>query len=144
MGRETMGDADVVYSGDPAMLDIDLVHGFLSNSYWAQGRSRDTVARSIQHSLCMGAYLENSQVGFARLVTDRAVFAYLADVFVLPPQRGRGIASGLVARLMAHPEVQGLSTVLLKTDDAHPLYRRMGFSAISDPERFMVYTAARP
>ena len=128
----------IEFSADVDRLDVDLIHRFLAESYWAEGRSRERVVRSIKYTLCMAAYDGETQVGFGRLVTDRAVFAYLADVFVLPDYRQRGIARRLVQSLLAHPEVASLSSVLLKTADAHPLYRELGFEELPDPERFMM------
>src|SRR4051794_35096635 len=95
-------------SSDPARIDISLVHDFLSSSYWAKGRSREVVERSIEHSLCFGVYENGGQIAFARVITDRAVFAYLADVFVVPEHRGRGIASLLLEAILAHPELEGI------------------------------------
>src|SRR5262245_56215655 len=95
--------ADFEISADPARIDIDVVHRFLTKSHWAQGRSRRVVERCIRNSLCFGAYTAGRQIAFARAITDRAVFAYLADVFVLPEFRGRGIAKELIRAVLAHP-----------------------------------------
>lgn len=122
---------------DPARLDRDLVHGFLASSYWATGVPRDVVERSIEHSIVFGVYRGAAQVGFARVVTDRATFAYLADVFVLPEHRGLGVGGWLVATVLKHPELQGLRRWMLATEDAHGLYERHGFSGLADPSRFM-------
>ena len=124
-------------STEPARLDIALIHHFLSESYWAQGRSREVVERSIRNSLCFGAYVERRQVGFARVVTDRAVFAYLADVFVLPEHRGRGLGKALTQAALNHPDLRGLSVVLLRTRDAHSLYSQFGFQALPRPDEMM-------
>ena len=117
-------------SDDRARLDLDVVHGFLSGeSYWARGRSRERVERSIEHSLPFGLYrADGRQVGFARVVTDRATFAWLADVFVVAEERGRGLSKWLVECILAHPELQGLRRWILATHDAHELYRRYGFA----------------
>ncbi len=129
---------DVAFSFDAARLDRDVIHRFLSDeAYWSLGISRATVDRSIDHSLSIGAYRDVQQIGFARLVTDRATFAYLADVFVLPHERGRGIAREMVRTLMAHEDAQGLRRVLLFTADAHALYRDFGFAPLAKPERAM-------
>ena len=122
---------------DPARLDRDLVHAFLTSSYWAAGVPRDVVERSIEHSIVFGVYRGAVQVGFARVVTDRATFAYLADVFVLPEHRGLGVAGWLVATVLRHPELQGLRRWMLATADAHGLYEHHGFAALADPSRFM-------
>jgi GNAT superfamily N-acetyltransferase len=118
-------------STDPRRLDLDVIHAFLSRSYWAEGIPRDVVQRSIGNSLPFGVYDEDRQVGFARVVTDRATFAYVADVFVLEEYRGRGLSKWLMECILAHPELQGLRRWQLSTRDAHALYARYGFT---DPE----------
>ncbi len=124
-------------STDPARLDLALIHRWLSeSSYWARGRSMEMVVRAIENSLPFGAYLDGQQVGFARVVTDRATFAWLADVFILDEYRGRGYGKALVAAVLAHPELQGLRRWLLATRDAHGLYAQSGFVPVP-PERFM-------
>jgi GNAT superfamily N-acetyltransferase len=131
-------DGDVLVSTDPARLDLDVIHGFLSaESYWAAGIPRETVARSIRHSLCFGAYDGGRQVGFARVMSDYATVAYLADVFVLPSHRGRGIGKRVMATITGHPALQGLRIWVLYTRDAHGLYRQFGFTASHCPERLM-------
>jgi GNAT superfamily N-acetyltransferase len=124
-------------SDDPAQLDVSVIHGFLRESYWAKGISREVVERSLRGSLCFGLYEGRTQVGFARCVTDRATFAYLADVFVLPSHRGRGLASWLMECIGAHPELQGLRRWNLVTRDAHGLYAQHGFTPVRYPERYM-------
>jgi GNAT superfamily N-acetyltransferase len=124
-------------STDPARLDLDVVHGYLARSYWAEGVPRAVVARSLAGSLCFGLYEGARQVGFARAITDRATYAYLADVFVLEPFRGQGLGVWLVECVMAHPDLQGLRRWSLVTRDAHALYRRFGFTALPAPERSM-------
>ena len=124
-------------STDPARIDLDLVHGFLAASYWAAGIPREVVRRSIEHSLCFGLYQQDRQVGFARVVTDRATFGYLGDVFVLEPYRGRGLARWLMEVVHAHPELQGLRRWVLLTRDAHDLYRGAGYTPLAAPERYM-------
>jgi GNAT superfamily N-acetyltransferase len=130
-------DAEFEISTDPARLDIDLVHGFLQNSYWARGRRRAIVERSIGHSLCFGVYRAGQQIAFARVVSDRAVFAYLMDVFVLPEFRGRGISKALMRAVLEHPDLQNLRVFLLATRDAHGLYAQFGFRPLAEPERWM-------
>jgi len=131
---------DYQVSTDPARLDVELIHGFLRESYWAEGIPRDIVARAIQNSLCFGAYSRNQQIAFARVVSDFATFAYLADVFVLAPWRGRGISKALMAEIVRHPDLQNLRRWLLGTKDAHGLYQRYGFTAPRFPERNMERT----
>jgi GNAT superfamily N-acetyltransferase len=123
---------------DPTRLDRSAIHQFLSvDSYWAKGITRDRVDRAIAGSLCVGAYAGAAQVGFARVVTDRATFAYLADVFVLPQARGQGVAHRMVRRLQEHPELHGLRRWLLATRDAHALYADLGWKPLQAPERWM-------
>jgi len=118
---------DYTISTDPRRLDLDVIHGFLTRSYWAEGRSRERVALSIAHSLPFGLYHPSGQVGFARVVTDHVVIAYLADVFVLEPHRGRGLAKWLVETVLGVPELRRMRRWILGTRDAHGLYRRFGF-----------------
>ena len=132
-------ELQVEISTDPTRLDVDLIHSFLTESYWAAGRSRQAVEKSIKNSLCFGAYVGKEQVAFARLVTDKATFAYLADVFVAPGWRARGVSKQLLQQVLDHPEVAGVS-MLLRTRDAHDLYKRFGFAALKEPERFMMLT----
>ena len=116
-------------STDPAQLDVPLIHQFLSEqSTWAGGMPRALLERAIAHSLCFGMYLDGRQIGFARVVTDRATFANLVDVFVLPGHRGHGYSKRLVAAIVAHPDLQGLRRFTLATGDAHGLYARFGFT----------------
>jgi GNAT superfamily N-acetyltransferase len=129
-------------STDRARLNVDLIYAFLAESYWAAGRSRAAVEKSISHSLCFGAYIRGEQVAFARVVTDQATFGYLADVFVVPEWRGRGISKQLIQEILDHPDLADIS-LLLRTRDAHELYRRFGFRACEDPERFMTLVNKR-
>jgi len=127
---------DLEISTDPARIDVDLVHSFLSTSYWAQGRSRELIERSIANSICFGAYTSGRQVAFGRVVTDRAVFAYLADIFVVPAFRGRGLATALVRAMLDHPDVAGVR-IMLRTRDAQGFYARLGFGPLPDPGEMM-------
>ena len=124
-------------STDRSKLDVDVIHGFLTRSYWAEGIPRETVARAIENSLCFGVYNGAEQVGFARVISDFATYAYLADVFILEPYRERGLGKELVATVMAHPELQGLRRWSLGTRDAHGLYAQFGFIALENPSRMM-------
>lgn len=132
-----MNPHQIEISSDPARLDVALVYQFLSQSYWASGRSREVVERSLRHSLCFGAYCADRQIGFGRAITDRAVFAYIADVFVLPPWRGRGVGKSIVSAMLEDPDLCGLQTVLLRTRDAHELYRKFGFGPVTAPQDMM-------
>jgi GNAT superfamily N-acetyltransferase len=125
-------------STDPSRLDLDVIHGFLTNCYWAKGIPREVVARSIEHSLCFGIYdSKDGQVGFARVVSDLATVAYLGDVFVLESHRGRGLGKWMMERIMKHPALQNLRRWILVTRDAHSLYAQYGFTSLSAPERYM-------
>ena len=124
-------------STDASMLDLEVVHGYLSRSYWAAGIPEDVVRRSIENSLCFGVYRGEEQAGFARVVTDRATFAYLADVFVLEEHRRQGIGKWLVEVILSHPDLQGLRRWMLATRDAHDLYRRYAFTELARPGIFM-------
>jgi GNAT superfamily N-acetyltransferase len=124
-------------STDPARIDLVAVHAFLTNSYWAAGIPLETVEHSIRNSLCFGIYRGNRQVGFARVITDRATFAYLGDVFVLPEYRGQDLSKWMMECIMAHPDLQGLRRWSLLTRDAHGLYRQFGFTELKSPQRWM-------
>lgn len=128
---------DLEISTDPARIDLDVVYGFLSTSYWAQARPREAVERSIANSIPFGAYTGGRQVAFARVVTDRAVFGYLADVFVLPEFRGRGISKVLMRAILAHPDLATVTIILLRTRDAHGLYAQFGFEPLPNPDETM-------
>ncbi len=130
---------------DRARLDVALIHRYLSEeSYWAKGIPRERLERAIANSLCFGVFEDGAQVGFARVITDRATFAYLADVFVLPSHRGRGISKTIMEAVRAHPDLQGLRRWHLSTLDAHGLYEQYGFRALSMPERHMEILAKNP
>jgi GNAT superfamily N-acetyltransferase len=122
---------------DPQRLDIDAIHAYLGRSFWAEGIPRATVAKSIANSLCFGLFDSDKQVGFARVVTDRATYAYLCDVYVLETHRGSGLGKWLIETVMAHPDLQGLRRFQLVTRDAHGLYSRHGFESPLNPERHM-------
>ncbi len=126
-----------VISTDPERLDRELIHAFLRTAYWSPNVPRDVVDRSIDNSLVFGLYdATGAQAGFARVVTDKATFAYLADVFVLDEHRGRGLGKWIVETVLAHPDLQGLRRIALGTQDAHSLYERYGFRQ-ADVERLM-------
>ena len=138
-------------STDPSRLQLAAIHAYLTRSYWSPGIPQDVVARAIENSMCFGLYLGDTQaphgetqaphgdtqVGFARVVTDKASFAYLADVYVLEEHRGQGLSKRLVEAVLAHPELQGMRRFLLATRDAHGLYAQFGFKAPAKPENFM-------
>jgi GNAT superfamily N-acetyltransferase len=119
-------------------LDVPLIHRFLSEeSAWARGIPIETVHTSILHSLNFGGFLGASQVAYARVVSDRATFAYLVDVFVLKEHRGKGYSRALVGAVIAHPQLQGLRRFMLATSDAHGLYAKFGFAPSSRPQTLM-------
>ncbi|HXD34352.1 MAG TPA: GNAT family N-acetyltransferase [Pyrinomonadaceae bacterium] len=129
-------------STDRAELDVPLIHDFLSNStYWATGRKIEVVQRSLDNSLCFGLFKiddgNKQQVGFARVVTDYATFGWVADVFILPSERGQGLGKWLTDVIISHPDLQGFRRWVLATKDAHELYRRVGFRELHRPERWM-------
>lgn len=131
-------------STDPSLLDVDVIHGFLREAYWSPGIPRDIVERAIRGSIAFGVYDDGRQVGFARVVTDCATYAYLADVFVLESHRGRGLSRWLMECIMSHPELQGLRRWSLVTRDAHGLYEKFGFVRITRPERHMEIVKTNP
>jgi GNAT superfamily N-acetyltransferase len=124
-------------STDVARLDVEALHAFLSQSYWSPGLPRAVLERALSNSLCFGAYEGGRQVGFARVVTDRATFAWVCDVFVVESHRRRGIADALMGAVTSHPELQGLRRWSLATRDMHALYRRHGFLPLADARRAM-------
>lgn len=126
-------------STDTHRVDLDVVHRFLAEAYWSRGIPREVVAKSIEHSLIFGLYRIEPprQIGFARVITDYATFAYLSDVFILEPFRGQGLARWMMEVIVAHPDLQGLRRWLLATRDAHDVYRHIGFRGLANPERFM-------
>jgi len=122
---------------DKQRLDIGAIHDFLSQSYWSAGIPRAVVERAIENSLCFGVLLGSQQVGFARVITDKATFAYLADVYILPEHRGKGLSRRLMNEVIHHQDIQGLRRLLLATRDAHGLYRKFGFRPLAAPDRIM-------
>lgn len=130
---------EYLISTDRARLDVDLISTFLSErAYWAPGRPRAVVERSLANSLCFGVYAGAAQAGLARVVTDYATFAWVCDVFILEAHRGQGLSKWLIETVVAHPELQGLRRMLLATRDAHGLYQRHGgFAPLHAPERWL-------
>jgi GNAT superfamily N-acetyltransferase len=128
---------DYVITTDKRRLDVDVIHAYLTQSYWSPGIPRATVERAIANSICFGILRGTEQIGFARVVTDRATFAYLADVFIVEPHRGKGLAKALMRTIQAHEDLQGLRRFLLATRDAHGLYRQFGFTELGNPSRIM-------
>jgi len=138
------GAGEVSISTDPSRLDLDVIHGYLTRSYWGKGISRETVERSIAGSLCFGLFKGARQIGFARVITDRATFAYLADVFILEEFRGRDLGKRLMETIRAHPDLRNLRRWMLVTRDAHGLYEKFGFGPLAHPERHMEIEEGNP
>lgn len=136
-GKVATVTPEIEISTDQARLDIDVIHGSLQTSYWAKDRKREVIERAIRNCLCFGVYVGGRQVAFARVLSDRAVFAYLMDVFVIPEFRGQGISKALMRAILDHPDLQNLRTFLLATQDAHGLYEQFGFRALEHPGRWM-------
>jgi ribosomal protein S18 acetylase RimI-like enzyme len=143
-------DGSFLVSDDKTRLDIGFIHAFLSEeAYWSSGIPRSVVEKAIDHSLCFGLYDGETQIGFSRVVTDRATFAWLCDVFVIPAFRRRGLARMMITAVLEHPDMRGLRRTLLATRDAQELYRTCGFHPLPTPDRWMaiadpdVYSKAR-
>jgi GNAT superfamily N-acetyltransferase len=126
-------------STDPQRLDLEVIHGFLQHSYWSPGIPRAIVAAAVRNSYCFGLFDQDQQIGFARVVTDFASVAYLADVFVLPAYRGQGLATWLMECVVTCPALRLVRNMLLATRDAHNLYRKVGFETIESPDKWMIY-----
>jgi GNAT superfamily N-acetyltransferase len=129
--------SDIILSDDKALLDVARIHGWLASSYWSPGIARELVERAIAGSHCLGAYRGEEQVGYARMITDHATFAWLADVWVDESVRGRGLGKKLVAWFLDHPRFQGIRRFALVTRDAHTVYETQGFHALIKPDRYM-------
>lgn len=132
-----MATHPLVISTDPSLLDVPFIHGFLSTSYWAKGRSLEDMETIIRHSLNFGAYLDDQQIGYARVVTDFVQFAYLLDVFIAPNQQGKGYSKQLMTHLLNAPELKRVKVWRLATTDAHALYKQFGFQPLAKPENLM-------
>ena len=137
MKTETFTQNNYTISTDKSKLDLDFIHGYLSRSYWAEDIPKEIVAKAIVNSLCFGVYNSQKQIGFARVVSDYATFAYLADVFIIEEERGKGLSKWLMESILKHPELQGLRNFSLLTRDAHTLYEKFGFKNLEKPGNFM-------
>ena len=124
-------------STDKSRLQFDVIQGFLSQTYWSPGIPPEIVRRSAENSLCFGIYKKDTQVGYARIISDYTTFAYLADVFVLESERGKGLSKWLMETIKQHPDLQGLRRWMLITKDAHTLYSQFGFELANNPENIM-------
>ena len=132
-----MLEESIFITDDKSILQIEVIHRFLANSYWSKNIPVETVIQSIENSICFGVYVESKQVGFARVISDKATFAYLADVFILEAYRGNGLSKMLMKHIMNHASLQGLRRWLLATRDVHGLYAQYGFQPLEIPERWM-------
>jgi len=128
---------DLIISDDKTKLDIELIHKFLSTSYWAKGRTIEEVKKSIEHSICFGVYKDSKQIGFARIVTDYTLIAYLMDVFILEEHRGKGFSKLLLKKIFEDDRFKSIKKWMLATKDAHTLYTQFGFENIKNPDRLM-------
>jgi GNAT superfamily N-acetyltransferase len=133
---ETQRD-DYTISTDPVRLDVDAIAAMLTRAYWAQGRTREMIARYAQHSLVFGIYHGEKQIGLARIVSDYTTFAWLCDVFIHEEHRGKGLGKWLMETIHGHPDLQGLRRWMLATRDAHGLYEQFGWTPLDNPERWM-------
>jgi len=127
----------ITISTDKSKLQIDVIHQFLATTYWAKGRTLDEVKNTIENSFCFGVYLNNEQIGFARIVTDYVVFVYIMDVFILPNYRGEGFSKQLMETINTEPKLQSCKVWMLKTSDAHNLYKQFGYTSLKHPEKVM-------
>ena len=127
---------------DVASMDLDAIHAYLTRSYWSEGISKELVARAMAGSICFGLFDAGRQIGFARVITDRATYAYLCDVYILEAYQGRGLGTWMMRELMSHPDLQGLRRFGLVTRDAHGLYEKLGFAPLANPSGHM--EIARP
>jgi N-acetylglutamate synthase-like GNAT family acetyltransferase len=128
---------DLIISDDKNKLDIEVIHNFLTTSYWSGGRTIEAVKKSIEHSICFGVYKDDKQIGFARIVTDHTVIAYLMDVFILEEYRGKGFSKLLLNRIFEDDRFNNIKKWMLATKDAHSLYAQFGFEKIKNPDRLM-------
>lgn len=137
MTKFEIQNGDYTISSDKSLLDFEVIHQFLSLSYWSSNIPMDIVKRAAENSLTFGVYQQEKQVGYARIISDYATFAYLADVFIIETHRGKGLSKWLIESILQHPDLQGLRRWLLATKDAHGLYAQYGFQALDMPDRFM-------
>jgi len=127
----------ITISTDKSKLQMEVIHEFLTKAYWAKGRTIEEVKKSIEHCLCFGVYLDEKQIGFARIATDFTVFAYILDVFILPEYQGNGYSKQLMKAINEEPQLKSCKVWMLKTSDAHGLYKQFGYSELKHPEKVM-------
>lgn len=127
----------IVISKDKSKLNIEVIHSFITNSYWGKGRTINEVEKTIEKSICYGVYKNDTQIGFARVVTDYTVFVYVMDVFILPTYRGKGYSKKIMRSITTDEDLKNCKTWMLKTSDAHGLYNKYGFTELKNPEKVM-------
>lgn len=125
------------FTSEKHLMNTEVIYAYLAQSYWSPGIPREVVGRAIEGSLCFGVFHQGNQIGFARVVTDKATFAYLADVFIIQPYLGKGLSKRLMTFILAHADLQGLRRFMLATRDAHGLYKEFGFAELANPARFL-------
>ena len=130
-------DKNILVSSDKSLLDFDVIYNFLTNSYWGKNFTVESIKKSIDNSFCFGAFIENKQIGFARIITDFTRLAYLADVFILPEYQGKGYGKYMLAQIFENPELKNINKWALNTADAHGLYKQFGFDKMAEPEKYM-------
>ncbi len=135
--------SELQISTDKTLLDKNIIFSFLSSSYWAYNRPKEVIQKSLDNSLCFGLYYKNAQIGFARVVTDYSIFAYLADVFVLEKFRGNGAGAILINSILHYPGLKDVKKWMLATKDAHSFYEKSGFKSLKDPLKYMEYTPSK-
>ena len=130
-------DNNYSISDEKSLLQIEVIHNYLKDAYWCEGIPKVIIERSIEGSICFGIYQNNNQIGFARVISDKATFAYLADVFILEQHRRQGLSKRFMKFILAHPDLQEIRGWMLGTKDAHGLYEQFGFTELPEPKRFM-------
>ncbi len=130
-------NGEYLISTDKSKLDVGIIYNFISQSYWGKDATIEKINRSIENSLCFGIYINNTQIGFARVITDFVGFAFIADVFIVKNFQGRGLSKWLMKVILDYPELQGLRRWMLATKDAHSLYKKFGFKQLENPKQFM-------
>jgi len=135
--KSTEINDELIISTDKSKLNLELIYNFLNTAYWSKGRSTKIIDRSIKHSLCFGVYYKNKQLGFARVVTDCSIFAYLADVFVVEEYQGQGVGKKLIQTILNFSELKNIKRWMLATTDAHKFYSQFGFKGLEHPEKIM-------
>lgn len=128
----------ITFTNNHELMDINLIHNFLTNSYWSQGVTKERVETAINNSFCFGVFDDNAQIGFARVTTDYAFFAYIADLFIIEEYRGRGLSKQLMEEILNHDKLKNIRSWMLATRDAHGLYEKFGFVKIEDTNRYMI------